>query len=879
MKQVYIIIIAVFISFNLMAQYPGAGGNRGGSQNMNVGHFYGKVVDESTGKPIENASVQLSQNKMDPVLKKRKDYVIAVMLTDKKGQFSIDKLAIITPYDLSITAVGYNTYSAKVAFNLKMNGGDMSQMLSAIDKDLGNIKMAHNEVQLKNVVVTADKPIMQVSIDRKVFNVAKSLTSAGGTAVDVMKNIPAVNVDIDGNVTLRNTTPQIFVDGRPTTLTLDQIPADEIESVEVITNPSAKYDASGGGSGILNIILKKNTKPGYNGNVRANVDSRGKYGLGADINIKQGKINFFANGMYNQRKTISTQTTQRNDYIDTVSALLSQNDKPTGTGRFAFARAGFDYLMDNRNTFTISGLIVNGKFSNVDELNIMRDTTYPSSISQQKGLTNSEGSFSFRNIGGTFSYKHNFAKPNKNITADINYYSSHNSNNSNFSTQYFNPDGTPNSPLYQQMIKGSGNTKNFIAQTDYTDPISDKIKLEAGLRAAVRNYSSANENFFYNESLLKYESIPALNSQYQFRDAVYAGYLTFSQKIKDFSYQLGGRIESSEYNGKLIDSNQVFKNTFPFSFFPSVFLTQKLSGNQDLQLNYSRKINRPNFFQLIPYYNYTDSLNISRGNPDLKPEFTNLFELSYDINMKKGNNFIATAYYRHTNGLISQYQYRSANPNPAKSDTIFVTSYANANSSSAYGLELIALTNITPWWSLTSNVNVYNSKLNGTNLQENLNNQQVSWFGKLNNTFKLPANFSIQFTGDYTSKIILPPDRSGGNNNSFFRGGSLSLANGYTEPVYGFDIAVKKEFLKNKAASVSLSMNDIFRTRIYKVHSSSDISPTVYSTQLNIRQRDPQMVRLNFNLRFGKMDVSLFKRKDMKGEQEGMQNGMQGVGQ
>ena len=189
---------------------------------------------------------------------------------------------------------------------------------------------------LQGVVVTANKSLLQMNIDRKVFNVDKSLTSAGGTAVDVMKNVPSVNVDIDGNVTLRNATPQIFIDGRPTTLTLDQIPADEIESVEIITNPSAKFDASGGGSGILNIVLKKNRKAGYNGNLRANIDSRLRFGLGADINIKQGKINFFANTMYNQRKSLSTQSIQRVDHLDGVTAILSQHDKPENTGHFAF---------------------------------------------------------------------------------------------------------------------------------------------------------------------------------------------------------------------------------------------------------------------------------------------------------------------------------------------------------------------------------------------------------------------------------------------------------------------------------------------------------------------------------------------------------------
>jgi len=877
MKNIYLTLIALCIYTSLFAQYPGSGGR--GGQSMNLGHFYGKVLDENTGKPLEAASIQLTQNKMDTVTKKRREFVVAAMLTDKKGEFSIDKLPVLASYQLLITAIGYKTYNEKIAFNLKMSSGDMSQMLNAVDKDLGNIKMVHDAQQLQGVVVTASQNLLQMNIDRKVFNVDKSLTSAGGTAIDVMKNVPSVNVDIDGNVTLRNATPQIFIDGRPTTLTLDQIPADEIESVEIITNPSAKFDASGGGSGILNIVLKKNRKAGYNGNLRANIDSRLRYGLGADVNIKQGKINFFANTMYNQRKSLSTQSIQRIDHLDRVTAILSQNDKPENNGHFAFGRAGFDYFPDNRNTFTLAGVIVGGKFSNIDLLNINRDSNYVSYATSEKGLSNTNGNFSFNNYGSTLSYKHNFAKPNKDITADVNYNYSKNSNNSEFSTQYFNIDNTPKTPLFLQKIAGGGTTKYFTAQTDYTNPISDKIKLEAGLRAAIRNYSSFNENYFYNFSSGKYLSIPGLDSRYQFKDQVYAAYTTFSQKIKNFTYQLGGRIESSEYSGKLIDSNQVFKNSYPFSFFPSVFLTQKINDKQDMQLNYSRKINRPNFFQLIPYYDFSDSLNISRGNPRLVPEFTNLFELSYDINFKNGNNIIATAYYRQTNNLITRYQYRDRNPNPTKNDSIFISSYANANSSIAYGLEVTASNKIANWWTLTSNVNLYNSKINGTNLESNLNNQKVSWFGKINNTFKLPKNYSIQFTGDYTSKTITPPNRSGSTSGRFFGGGNLATANGYTYPIYGFDIAIRKDFFKDKTASLTLSMNDIFRTRINHTYAESNFSSTVYSTQDNERMRDPQMLRLNFNWRFGKFDVSLFKRKNLKADQEGMQNGMQGVGQ
>jgi len=245
--------------------------------------------------------------------------------------------------------------------------------------------------------------------------------------------------------------------------------------------------------------------------------------------------------------------------------------------------------------------------------------------------------------------------------------------------------------------------------------------------------------------------------------------------------------------------------------------------------------------------------------------------------LKGGNNIITSAYYRNTDNLIANFQYRDKNPNPAVNDSILISTFANAKSSNAYGLEVTASNKISKWWSLTTNVNVYNSSINGENLQSNLSNEQVSWFGKINNTFKLPKNFTIQFTGDYTSKTILPPGRGGGGGGRGFGGGNLSTANGYSDPVYGFDLAVKKDFLKDKSASVSLSMNDIFRTRVYKIHSRADFSKTIYSIQENERRRDPQLVRLSLNWRFGKFDVSMFKRKNMKAEQEGMQNGMQGV--
>ncbi|MEP7237399.1 MAG: TonB-dependent receptor [Ferruginibacter sp.] len=878
-KSIKFLLICV-LTLNISianAQMP-TGGNRGGmgGQNMNMGHFYGKVLDSVSNKPIEYVSVQLIQNKFDTATKKRKDVVVGGMLTDKKGEFSIENVNVMGQYKLKITAIGFKAYNAKVAFQLNMTGakpGDMSSMLNAVDKDLGNIKLETDAKQLQDVTVSASKAQFEMKIDRKVFNVEKSLTSVGGTAVDVMKNVPSVNVDIDGNVSLRNATPQIFVDGRPTTMTLEQIPADAIASVEIITNPSAKFDASGGGAGILNIVLKKNRKAGYNGNIRAGIDYRGKPSVGGDFNTKQNKINFFAAGQFGMRKSISTVTSTRTDFNSNYTAHLDQDNQPVNKGFFAFGRLGMDYFIDNRNTLTIGGNIVRGQFKTNDIINIFRDTVSNSGTSSDKGSRTSKNAFNFKNYGATLSFKHNFAKAGKEWTADMNYNYSNNDNIGDYNTQYFYINNNPKTPAFVDQSKGGGTTQYFTAQTDYANPITDKIKIEMGLRGSFRNFTSFNDNYAQGPSG-QYYLVPTLSNNYKFNDALYAGYVTFAQQFKKFNYQLGLRAESSAYDGNLINKGQKFNTSYPLSLFPSAFATYKLNDKQDLQINYSRKVNRPNFFQLIPFIDYSDSLNLSVGNPKLVPEFTNLFELSYSNQYKVGNTFLATAYMRNTTDLITRYQYKDANPNPAKSDSVIISTYANANRSYTFGFEMTGKNKLAKWWDLTTNLNLFNSTIKAGNLVGGVTSSQFSWFAKINNSFKLPKNFSVQLTGDYTAKTLVAPG-GGGNRGmgGMFGGGSQPSSQGYIKPVYGADLAIKKEFLKNNAASLTLQFSDIFRSRVYATHAESQ-----YFVQDNERRRDPQMVRLNFNWRFGKIDVSLFKKKNMKSEMDNMQNAQQGMG-
>ena len=861
------------------SQMPMGGGNRGGmsGQNMNMGHFYGKILDSITGKPLEAASVQLIQNKFDSATKKRKDVIVAGMLTTKRGEFSLENLSIMATYKLKITAIGFKAIERKINFELNMAAartGDFNSMLSGVDKDLGNIKLEEDAKQLENVTVSSSKAMLEMKIDRKVFNVEKNLTSVGGTAIDVMKNVPSLNVDIDGNVSLRNATPQIFVDGRPTTMTLDQIPADAIASVEIITNPSAKFDASGGGAGILNIILKKNRKAGYNGNVRAGIDYRARPSLGGDFNVKQGKVNFFAAGQFGMRKSISKVSSDRTDFSSNYTAYLNQRNKPINKGFMVFGRFGMDYLIDNRNTLTVGANIVRGQFKTDDIISIFRDTISTSGTASDRGTRTSNNTGNFRNYGATMSFKHNFAKANKEWTADLSYNKSRNDNIGDYTTQYFYSTNLAKTPLFVEQSKGGGTTQFFTAQTDYSNPITDKIKIELGLRTSFRNFTSFNDNYIQN-SLGQYFLMPGLSNNYKFNDVLYAGYTTFAQQLKKLSYQLGLRVESSSYTGNLISKSQKFKTNYPLSLFPSAFVTYKLNDKEDMQVNYSRKINRPNFFQLIPFIDYSDSLNLSVGNPGLIPEFTNLLELSYSNQYKPGNTFLATAYFRNTNNLITRYQYKDKNPNPARTDSVIISTYANANRSYTVGFEMTGKNKLTKWWDLTSNLNLFNSTIKAGNLTGGGTSSQFSWFAKINNNFKLPRNFSIQFSGDYTAKTLVAPGGGGnrGGMGMMFGGGSQPSSQGYIKPIFGADLAIKKEFLKNNAASITLQFSDIFRSRIYATHAESQ-----YFVQDNERRRDPQMVRLNFSWRFGKLDVSLFKRKNMKGEMENMQNAQQGMG-
>ena len=464
--------------------------------------------------------------------------------------------------------------------------------------------------------------------------------------------------------------------------------------------------------------------------------------------------------------------------------------------------------------------------------------------------------------------KHNFAKAGEELSADLNFFQGKNSSGSFYSTNYFDKAGNNTGTQLQQVIS-SGKNRFLTLQTDYTKPFSTTTKLEAGLRAQLNRIVNNNDTYMgINSGDLS--KIPAATNNYNNHDNVYAAYVSVTSAIKDFGYQIGLRAESSSYKGELSNTGEQFSNKYPVSLFPSLFLSQKLKNKQELQLSYTRRVRRPNFFQLIPIVDYTDSLNIRKGNPDLKPEFTNSLEVSYSKTYNGSNNFLASVYFKQTNDLITTYLTQDINPITGKEDII--STFINANSAYSYGTELTSINYIKKWWDLTANINIYNSKINTTNISSTTSQPALwSWFGKINNNFKIQKGWTIQLSGDYQSKTNLPVSNNSGQQGPPMMQAQAS-SQGYIKSFWGMDAAIKKTFLKNDAASVSLNVNDIFRTRNQVQYSFSD-----YFAQTYNRINNPQLFRLNFSYRFGKMDLSLFKRQNTKstGTQDAMQMGGQ----
>lgn len=825
MKTIIFHLTFLLISFHAFAQQPK--GNMPpamGGGKMNIGRLYGKILDANTKAPLAYASVTAW------AILGNRDSLMGGMLTEENGEFNIKDLPF-GAYKLKVAFVGYKDFMK------------MTRVLPPdnVEQDLGDLFITSDSKVLNTVEVSAEKASTQLSLEKRVFNVDKNITATGGTAEDVLKNVPSVTVDMDGTAKLRDRGTTIYVDGKPTVMSLTQIPADQIESVEVISNPSAKYEAATTG-GILNLVLKKNRKPGYNGIVSFGVGTQNRYNGMASFNVHEGRFNVTTFYNFNASKNPAPGYAYRTNLNadGSIANYFNQYTNVNFDNLFQIGRIGVDYSLSNRNTLTLSGTRVGGKF------NITSDQDYeflsPSLDTLEYGNRLTQPRNDFNNTTLEAQWVKTFAKKDKSLTTLFNYGWGNGSNAAQWTTTGFDTDDRT-LPNYPELVDIAGDNDNqqAVFQMDFVNPLNDSTKLEMGVRSF---WSGRDQEYFF--SPFDYEqNAYVLDNEFsqnnRITESVNAAYVNFSSRLKNqISYQIGLRIEQSNLTGdSKLEGGSDFGYDYPNkgkdllnTLFPSVYIAKKLANNGELGVNFSRKIQRPNFMQLMPGIQNNDKQNIRIGNPSLQPEFINLAEINYNKIFGK-HNWLSTLYTSIETNSIKPLS------RPSEDDpSILVTTFVNGQNEVLYGFDNTLKLAFGKNLDLMLNANVFNFSVN----VDTFSNTGWAGNGKVSLNYRLPASFSVQINGAYEGNRPQPQgDRKG-----------ITYA----------DFAIKKSFFNN-IANVTFNISDVFNTR-------REITflelPQYY--QESMRRRDTRFYRISIQIPFGKPDASIFKKRPERPQQE-----------
>ncbi|ACU02447.1 MULTISPECIES: TonB-dependent receptor domain-containing protein [Pedobacter] len=802
------------------------------AQSASDGKITAKVVDAQTGETIPFASAMIINRKTKAVVKG--------MQTDANGNLNMTAL----PKGAFTFKVSYVGYQTMVRDSVAITDAHR-------EINLGTIKMKTAKgTALKEVAITAQKSTMQLGIDKKVFSVDQSLVSEGGSASDLLQNVPSVQSDIDGNVSLRGSTGvKVLIDGKPSMIAggnvaqiLQSIPASSIESVELITNPSAKYDAEGQ-SGIINIVLKKNKKLGLNGSVALTAGNRDNYNANTSLSFQNNKVNIYGNYSYRYGNRLGggySNIQYLNPSFPTAFANQSTDSKSLDKGHNF--KAGLDYYLAPKSILSFTGGFNirdndRNEFLNIDKLNASKN---PLELSRRNNSNSgSGGSYDL-----SLDFVQKFKKPKEELTFNFSFSDGTNDNYQNYQTDVYNINGSDVNLLPAiQINDGKGTNRSYNIQTDYTLPVGKAGKIEAGYRSQIRYADNNTFSTNFNHLNDEYDINFALTNEFNSKDQVHALYVNFQNQVKNFGYQIGLRGEDATLDTRLgrydnagnlsyVPGKVAYKR-----LYPSIFLTQKFNADQQLQLSYSRRVNRPRGWDTNPFLDVSDPLIWRQGNPNLKPEDVHAYELSYSKYWKK-ITFISTAYMRQTNDVIQRIR------TEADENGITIVTPRNLTRELSSGLELIARVDAAKAWNFTGNVNLYQRKLDGVPQFGIVDNSGFSWNANLTNNFILPYNITMQVKGDYRSREI--------------------MAQGRRNAMYAVDAGARYDF-KNKKSSLSLNVRDVFNTRRWSMTTGANNAITDFR-----RYMQGTMASLTYAYRFGKNDFNFKKTK--KSDQQEMRS-------
>jgi outer membrane receptor protein involved in Fe transport len=774
----------------------------------------GKIVDASNKQGLGFATVAVWQGEVG-----KDGGQIGGTNTSETGEFKLE----------NVPAGEVKLHVSYVGFAEKIQTVQLSK-----NTDLGTIFLAFDSKMLKEVLVSAEKKGMTMSMEKRVFNVDKNITTTGGTAESLLRNVPSLTIDADGTAKLRNVATTIYVNGKPTQLSLAQIPANQIESVEVMTNPSAKYDASAA-SGIVNLVIRKNRKPGYNGVVSAGYGSNSRFDGTLSLDFNRGKWNF--SGLYNANSTKNP----LNNYTDRTSRLADgttlgyyhQNTQIRLDNIFQNGRVAIDFSPSKQMTFTLAGNYVKGRFNSITSQEYQNfDASHNVSTYGQRSTLPQN---SFTNTGLELDWRYQFPEKGRVLSFVSSFNRNQVSNAADWQTTYLNAAGVTQ-PNYPEVDKIQGRTlgNQYLAQLDYTKPVNDSTKWEMGLRSFT--YVRDQQYFFnqFSEAAGSFKLLPGYSQNANITEAVNAAYILYTTKLQhDISIQAGLRLEQSSLKGvSRFEPVTTFGYHFPSSdgkkwikmFFPSFAISKKLSEESSIGINLSRKIGRPRWQQIFIGIQSNDRQNITIGNPALQPEFVNTAELNYDKSWGS-THLLSTLYYIYEDNTIKPTVQPSATD-----PSILVTTFTNVIADIRAGFDNTLTFSVGKNFNVLANFNFFN-----TVLQTDVSKRTLwSYNAKLNLTYKLPNNFTVQLNT---------------NNDSRF-----PQLQGYRGPIRAADFAIRKSFMQNKA-SVVFTLNDIFNSR--RQFNYYD-QPTAY--QVTMSRRDIRYYKLTLQLPLGNLDNSRKKR-------------------
>lgn len=767
----------------------------------------GTIMDSVTQIPLEYATIILYSQE--------DNQQVSGTVTNKEGRFELTRLRP-GQYIVKIDYIGYQSRSFR----------NVALAPPHPETDLGYILLQPAILESQGVEISAEKPTFEYKIDKKIINVSQQPTAISGTAVDVLENVPSVTTDIDGNVQLRGSSSfTVLIDNRPTVLesneALQQIPASTIESIEIITNPSAKFDPEGT-SGIINIITKKNRKQGVTGIVNANIGLNDKYGGDFLLSKRTQKFNFFLSADYNKRT--NPRTSQVEHYTvqnDTIHFVNSKGDGDWGMTGYGL-RGGADYSMTNQDLLSLNFRIGGRAFKSSSENDYDEFTEPGQNHTYYKSMDEGERTGSFYSLN--MDYKHTFEKKGHELLSSL-MMSKRTGDEESINALR----DIDNEITQSQRFLENGPSGRLRFNVDYTLPLRENDKFQAGFQSRIESSSEETERYDYDVNEKSYILQSAYSHSADYFDNIHAVYSMYAAEFNNLGFQGGLRGEYTDREIKLTDTGDTFVID-RWDYFPTAHLSYQFAKGRQMMISYTKRIERPHGWELEPFETWTDAYNVRKGNPGLKPEYIDSYETGYQTSW--GRNLISLeAYYRKTHNKIERV-------NSVYDANISLHTTENVGQDYTLGAEIMTNVDLSKWWNLNLMGTIYHYKIEGDLFQSSFSRESKNWNVRINNTFKFGSTSRLQIIGIYNS----PSVSSQGNREAF----------------YVLNLGLKQDFL-NRSLSATLQIRDLLKSGKFEFTTEGPD----FSTHSLFKRSQTVMLTLTYNINNYKQE-----RKSSQNNQE-----------